>query len=807
MKNDSETQSDSISMSQSQSNNPVAQSLTAEQSPILRDMKKQKIVAKASIKNLKKEVMIKKGLRDSGSQQMLPSTKAINLIGSPSRKTNLLSELKRMNSDNLASKEVPSHDEVSNDQKNFDLHVPEKDLTTPRTPGTQVNSKNLGSSVTESKPSVTASGVQQKIDFQFHKNANQRLRERLDNLKARQNFFDANASDLLGSNLKQITSSGKNEDVVSKNILPESRNQTEPSETTNVQGYQQKLVVPQTPVSAFRGTQLESMLGSRFSSPKTNLNFYNKVSNKSYGAIKQLDLSARFNEQPVSGIVTKEISINPVQLELTPRQNIISSFPLSQQLQSRENSSQKNLNLIGLGFRQRTIDESPAQDQQSLKPSNNTPYNPITPGRVLVIQNQLGDEIRELEGRGFTSPSPGVKKFTTNANEDNNRNFNFYDTSSSPKLERFDLRDNNGSKIDVAFSNAQLRNSYSAFEPPSNSSASKLPLHSNPIAFKYGERVHDRTGTIEPSERGFMSVTGVNPMIADTRSYQSITPTLPTQIQSPDYNYDLSVKSIQVPQGNVFGSEQNFGFGNRLTDNSSLNILQSRLNSEQKSKNFNRVSRFNDSSLGSIQFGSGRKFQNIEKQATGLPQNKGDEGYTPDPDPTSFGHSKTQSISGNFRSDQGFLLNAQGQPSKTLLHKGFGTATGSNYATLRKEQTSYLNQSMPFNVFGKDQRISNFERATLPTQGSSGNYLDLSSQRTAGSQQGKSNQISRPNAANGLATSTNFSANRSPQSTQRSNKVLAYGESVNSLQRTLKGKSANRLTEKRPRFGLGGLLN
>jgi len=101
------------------------------------------------------------------------------------------------------------------------------------------------------------------------------------------------------------------------------------------------------------------------------------------------------------------------------------------------------------------------------------------------------------------------------------------------------------------------------------------------------------------------------------------------------------VKSNQVPQGNVFGSEQNFEFGNRLAHNSSSNILQSRLNSEQKSRNFNRVSRFNDKSLESIQFGSGRKFQNIANQATGLPQNKGDEGFTPDPDPTSFGHSKT----------------------------------------------------------------------------------------------------------------------------------------------------------------------
>jgi len=64
-----------------------------------------------------------------------------------------------MNSDNLAAKEVPSHDEVSNGQKNFDLHVPKIELTTPRNPDTQINSKNLGSSVTESKPSVTASGV------------------------------------------------------------------------------------------------------------------------------------------------------------------------------------------------------------------------------------------------------------------------------------------------------------------------------------------------------------------------------------------------------------------------------------------------------------------------------------------------------------------------------------------------------------------------------------------------------------------------------------------------------------------------
>lgn len=112
---DSETQSDSISLSQS--NQPLSKNLASEQSPTLRHMKKQKIVAKASIKNLKREVMAKKGLKDSGSQQVLPK-KSSNLLGSPSRNTLLLSELKRMNSDDHKTK----NDSTANQDKKGSLN-------------------------------------------------------------------------------------------------------------------------------------------------------------------------------------------------------------------------------------------------------------------------------------------------------------------------------------------------------------------------------------------------------------------------------------------------------------------------------------------------------------------------------------------------------------------------------------------------------------------------------------------------------------------------------------------------------------
>lgn len=66
-------------------------------------------------------------------------------------------------------------------------------------------------------------------------------------------------------------------------------------------------------------------------------------------------------------------------------------------------------------------------------------YNQLTPGRAVVIQNHLGEEIRELEGIGFSSPVSAVKRFPTTILNDNGPQFNFYDASSSPKLERFDL--------------------------------------------------------------------------------------------------------------------------------------------------------------------------------------------------------------------------------------------------------------------------------------------------------------------------------------------------------------------------------
>lgn len=189
-------------------------------------------------------------------------------------------------------------------------------------------------------------------------------------------------------------------------------------------------------------------------------------------------------------------------------------------------------------------------------PVNPAGFSQLTPSRVVIIQNQLGEEIRELEGRGFSSPSPGIRKFTASNINDNGANFNFYDTSSSPKLERFDIQEAEMNK------DGALRNSFKILDPKLTQSASKFTSHTNPISFRYGEKTSDTTVSRDPLERGFSSVTGTNPIYADTRSYQSITPSLPRDpriLNSPSYDMRVNqdVQTIKVPQGNIFGNINN----------------------------------------------------------------------------------------------------------------------------------------------------------------------------------------------------------------------------------------------------------
>lgn len=166
-------------------------------------------------------------------------------------------------------------------------------------------------------------------------------------------------------------------------------------------------------------------------------------------------------------------------------------------------------------------------------------------------------------------------------------------------------------RTEESFSNSRLRNSVKNFEQPI-STTSKFSTNTNPIAYRFGERGFNQAGSMEQSDRGFLSVTGSNPIVADTRSYQSITPSLPRDqrnLNSPNYQQTQEIKSIQAPPGNVFASAQNNRFyGAGFSQSSSQNILQSRFNSDQKDKTVGRFGRFNDSSLGNIQLGSGKKF-------------------------------------------------------------------------------------------------------------------------------------------------------------------------------------------------------
>ena len=156
----------------------------------------------------------------------------------------------------------------------------------------------------------------------------------------------------------------------------------------------------------------------------------------------------------------------------------------------------------------------------------------------------MGDEIRELDGKGFSSPASHVRQIPVANLNENGQNFNFYDASSSPKLERFDLQAITRTESD--FSSSKLRNSFKTLDQ-FPLTTSKFSASVNPIAYRYGEKNMNQAGSVDQLERGFMSVTGSNPIFADTRSYQSITPSLPREqrmLNSPSYLQGQEVQSI-----------------------------------------------------------------------------------------------------------------------------------------------------------------------------------------------------------------------------------------------------------------------
>lgn len=207
---------------------------------------------------------------------------------------------------------------------------------------------------------------------------------------------------------------------------------------------------------------------------KNHLNFYNKASNKSYGAIKQLDITIkndistsphRKKRKRIGGLrdkrritpqrridldiigstsASRSVSQNaPVDMRTSNISEVARSVELSPE---RLTATQKAFNPLLGSLQDHNLLSNQSKKQQKL----NSPGFPtvidmrakiknIQESELLIestpyrLKQANNDDIRELSGHGLSSPSSQMKYPIKKGN------INFYDSSpnSNPKLERF----------------------------------------------------------------------------------------------------------------------------------------------------------------------------------------------------------------------------------------------------------------------------------------------------------------------------------------------------------------------------------